>query len=661
MPRARVFALVLLLGSSFTQTCALAETAAQATVVTADTPHTTAHGHPFVVPADWSIEALGAVRKVSAPEPGSAVALIDVEAVDADAALAAAWAAYAPEAGWKLQRAAERPARGGWVRIRGYVFEAPAQRVRFARVARRGAAWNVAILDVAENVAETRDAQIELLLASLAPKGYVPETFAGRTARKLDVKRVVALRHFIESARQKLDVPGVAIGIVQDGRVVMAEGFGVRALGKPARVDADTRFQVASNTKALTTLLLAKLVDAGKFGWETPVTQVSPSFKLGDAKTTAEVRMKHLVCACTGLPRRDMEWIFEGERLTPDSVLPILATQQPTGAFGEHYQYSNLMAGAAGYIAGHLANPDLATGAAYDRAMQTLVFDPLGMAATTFELDEALRGNHAAPHAEDFSGKTVPASIELNHLNRVSRPDGGAWSNVNDLLRYVQMELASGKLPDGSRYVSAGALLARSEPQVSRGRDLAYGMGLKLDHSDGVPMIHHGGSGFGYISDMLWLPEHQVGAVILTNSEKGGSGLRNAFRRRLLEVLFDGEAQAAARVAVFAKDLRQAGKERAGSLRRPVPKTAAATLAPRYRSPELGDIVVTRSAGETRFDFGGWSSVMAVRASDAKTFVTISPAVSDFEFVAGTKGELRTLSLRDAQREYGFVEIALPD
>ncbi len=174
-------------------------------------------------------------------------------------------------------------------------------------------------------------------------------------------------------------------------------------------------------------------------------------------------------------------------------------------------------------------------------------------------------------------------------------------------------------------------------------------------------LIHHGGSGFGYISDMLWLPEHQVGAVILTNSEQGGSGVRNAFRRRLLEVLFDGEAQAAARVAVFAKDLRQAGDERGRSLRTPVPKTAAATLAPRYRSPELGDIVVTRSAAETRFDFGGWSSVMAVRASEAKTFVTISPAVAGFEFVAGVKGELRTLSLHDAQREYVFVEVAVTD
>ena len=107
-------------------------------------------------------------------------------------------------------------------------------------------------------------------------------------------------------------MPGVVVGIVQDGKVVFAGGFGVRELGKPAPVDADTTVMIASNTKALTTLLLAKLVDAkGNSTWDTPVTSVLPSFKLGDADTTQQVLIKHLICACTGLPRQDLEWLFE--------------------------------------------------------------------------------------------------------------------------------------------------------------------------------------------------------------------------------------------------------------------------------------------------------------------------------------------------------------
>ena len=163
----------------------------------------------------------------------------------------------------------------------------------------------------------------------------------------------------------------MAIGIVQDGKVLFAGGFGVRELGKPEAVDADTLFMIASNNKALTTLLLAKEVDAGKFGWNTPVTEVLPSFRLGDADTTRKVQVKHLVCACTGLPRQDMETLFNSESTTPDSIMATLATMQPTSRFGELYQYSNSMAAAAGFMGGHVLYPDLELGAAYDKAMQT--------------------------------------------------------------------------------------------------------------------------------------------------------------------------------------------------------------------------------------------------------------------------------------------------
>ena len=97
---------------------------------------------------------------------------------------------------------------------------------------------------MADSVAGKRDAQLELIYGRLLPRGYVPETFAGKAARKLDPTRIAALRQFIESAHQQLKVPGVAVGIVQDGKVVFAEGFGVRALGKPDKVDADTLFMI---------------------------------------------------------------------------------------------------------------------------------------------------------------------------------------------------------------------------------------------------------------------------------------------------------------------------------------------------------------------------------------------------------------------------------
>ncbi len=100
--------------------------------------------------------------------------------------------------------------------------------------------------------------------------------------------------------------------------------------------------------------------------------------------------VRHLICACTGLPRQDLEWLFEFKGVTPETALATLATMQPTSKFGEMFQYSNPMAGAAGFTAGHVLYPSMELGAAYDKAMQTQVFDPLGMKSTTFDYAQAL-------------------------------------------------------------------------------------------------------------------------------------------------------------------------------------------------------------------------------------------------------------------------------
>src|SRR5690606_1816474 len=385
---------------------------AEPETLAADTPRTTVDGNPFVAPEGWTLETKGAAVLLTPPEGGSRIALVDVAGDDADAAVAAAWQAYDADAKWPLKLATDRPARDGWEQIRSYTYETSAndRRTVMAQALRHGQRWTVAIYDMAHAVGEKRGAQVALIFDRLMPKGYSRESFAGKTAHKLDDARLAQLTKFVEDARRQLDVPGVAIGIVQDGKVVFADGFGVRALGKPDKVDGDTRFMIASNTKAMTTLMLARLVADGKFDWKTPVTELLPQFKLGDAGTTRQVLVEHLICACTGLPRQDMEWLFESEGATPESVMATLATMQPTSEFGELFQYSNPMAAAAGFAGGHVLYPDKELGAAYDAAMQSQVFDPLGMASTTFDYDAAMRGNYAMPHGLDVDGNTVPAS-----------------------------------------------------------------------------------------------------------------------------------------------------------------------------------------------------------------------------------------------------------
>jgi CubicO group peptidase (beta-lactamase class C family) len=351
-----------------------------------------------------------------------------------------------------------------------------------------------------------------------------------------------------------------------------------------------------------------------------------------------------------------MEWLFQFAGVTPEGALATLATVQPTSRFGEMFQYSNLLAGAAGFVGGHVLFPTLELGAAYDKAMQTQVFDPLGMSSTTFDYGRALAGNHATAHAPDIDGKAARAVFELDYSVIPLRPAGAGWSSVNDMLKYVAMELAEGTLPSGQRYIGRAPLLARRKAKVPIGKDGTYGMGLMVDRTYGVPVVHHGGDMVGFHSDMMWLPEHKVGAVILTNSDPGWL-IRGGFRRKLLEALFDGRPEADADLAASAKAFFEQMAADRKLLAVPAPAGDTGKLAARYGSTALGEIAVGHLGAATVFDFGEWKSEVASRHNPdgSVSFLTTSPGVGGFEFVVGS-GAKRTLVLRDAQHEYVFDE-----
>ncbi|HEX7842685.1 MAG TPA: serine hydrolase domain-containing protein [Kofleriaceae bacterium] len=627
--------------------------------LTADTPRTTVEGATFIAPAGWSITVRGPATILESPEGNSHIALVDVHAKEADAAVAVAWAAYNPPRFWPLKRATPEEDRDGWTDQKQYIYQTSPNEKRAvaANAARHGNTWTVAIFDMDEAVAEKRGSQVGLIFSRLLPRDYQRESFAGKAPNRLDAERLGALTSFVEHARDSLGVPAIALGIIQDGKIAFADGFGSLELGKPGKPDADTLFMIASNTKALTTLLLAKLVDDKKLTWATPVTQLMPAFKLGDEATTQSVLVKHLICACTGLPRQDLEWLTEFKGATPESTMRLLGTMQPTSKVGEMFQYSNLLAASAGYVAAHVLSPRRELGAAYDAAMAAEVFGPLGMTSTTFDYARALRANHAGAYGLDIDGNPAPALMAVNYAAIPVRPSGGAWSNVRDLLKYVAVELARGKLPGGKRYIGEEALLARREPQVAMSKDQSYGMGLMVDRTWGIPVIHHGGDLIGYHSDMIWLPDQNVGAVILTNSE-AGTIIRAAFRRKLLEVVFDGQPLADAELAAAARELRQSLAAERERLTVPAADEDAARLAAHYHNDALGDITVTRDKGITYFDVGEWKTPVASRHNPdgSVSFVAITPGVIGFETVVGSADGRRTLVARDAQHEYTFVE-----
>jgi len=625
----------------------------------ADHPAATTRGVTFILPLGWTQATNGNTVLLTPPEgKGSRIVIVDADGSDPDAAVAQAWKAQAGTP--KFLVATDAAPRDGWEQRRFYSYDVPdnAHRAVQAMAWRRGQAWTVVLVDMDQGVAEKRASQTGKIFQRLLPAGYKRESFAGRTAHPFDAARLAQVADFVESMRKDYEVPGVAIGIVQDGKVVMSRGFGVRELGKPEPVDGDTRFMIASNSKALTTLMLAKLVDAGKLDWNAHAIDVYPAFKLGNADTTRQVLVKNLICACTGVPRQDFEWLFEGEKQTPATVMATLGTMQPTSGFGELFQYSNPMAAAAGYIGGQIAYPGTELGEGYDRAMQTLVFEPLGMKNSTFDFSHAQTGDFARPHSFDIDHKVVVAGMGINNTIIASRPAGAAWSTVNDLLKYVQMELDKGVLPDGKRYIGEAALLQRREPQVAIGADADYAMALMVNRGDGVTVVDHGGDMGGFHSNMMWWPDQKVGAVILTNSDEGVM-LRGPFKRRLMELMFDGESQAQGTATANAKADREEFAAWRKLLQWPADGKATAGLAPRYRNAALGDLVVTHAAGATRFDVGTFSSEVATmpQPDGSLAFVTVDPQAMGFNFVRADKDGVRHLVVRDGQHEYVFDEV----
>lgn len=643
---------------------AQADTPPPALAAAADTSTTTPAGSTVLVPASWTSSAAGKLLTLSPPESDFRLVIVDVgPAADAKAAAAAAWAAYAPARAHPFKLLTARPPRNGWEEAAVIDYEtSPAEHLAQTAIARRkGTAWTVLIIDGSEATYEKRAGAVGQIVPSLRPAGYTRESFAGKTANPLDPARVQVLIDFVKRNAEAMHIPGVGLALYAGGKVVYEGGVGVKELGKPDPVGPHTRFMIASNTKSMATLLLAELVSDGKLRWDQPVTEVYPAFRLGSDATTKSVQIRHLVCACTGLPRKDLELLFNTTAKTPAAdTFKLLAATEPTSKFGEAFQYNNLMASAAGYIAGHIYYPDMELGAAFDRAVKEKVWQPLGMADSVMGMDEALAADHASPHGDDINGKPAVEPQDLNRTFYPFRPAGGAWSTSHDMIRYIANELNEGVLPDGKRLLAADALLARRARGVPVGEDHWYGMGLMEDASTGVSVIHHGGDLMGYHSEMFAIPSAGVAAVILTNADNGPY-LRRVFQRRLLEVLYDGKPEAQGDADAVVKRVAAQLAEFRSRIQMPADSAVIGSLAARYVSPELGTLRLVKEGAQVRSFTEAWNTLMTTRRNDDGTvsLVSIDPGwIGDNEMLVGVAQGKRTLTVRDGQHVYVFTEVS---
>lgn len=618
----------------------------------------------YTPPLGWTKIQTDTVVSYQPEEQNATVAVVNITtATNAEDAATQAWQLYKPSFNREIRVNTPRDADGGWHEKRRIVYVttlAENKRV-LAYTHEHDGYYKVVLIDSDAGTLNKRGAAIGELLDSMKVAGYQPEDLSGKTAKSLTDKEVEELIAFIHSAAKSLNIPGVGVALSQNGKVLYQGGVGLANVEKQQPVTADTLFMVASNTKGMTTLLLAKLVELGKLDWQDPVIKHYPAFKLGDEATTKSILIEHLVCACTGLPRRDLGWLFNNSQTTPaKSVFDDLATTSPTSEFGKIFQYSNEMAAAAGYVAGHVAYPSMEVGAAYDKAMRELIFEPLGMNNTLFSMDKALSKKHAHPYADDLDGNATPIEQSklrgFNHTIYAYRPAGAAWSTPADMIKYVQNELSEGVGPNGQRLFAQTELLKRRQTYVATGENQGYGMGLSSEEMAGIYILSHGGSLAGYKSNFYALPKANVGLVILTNSDEGWA-ISNPVKRKLVELLFDAESKAANQIAIAAERKTLNKESLQKEFTYPGETSILQNLASTYHNDVLGEIRVYQEDGKTYLDPGVWRTEIGTKENvdNTTTLVAVAPFLLGYEFLVGEENGVKTLTTKYAQDSYTFV------
>jgi CubicO group peptidase (beta-lactamase class C family) len=458
------------------------------------------------------------------------------------------------------------------------------------------------------------------------PQATPEVDLAGVAPLPLTGERRAAFEAYVADALHRLGVPGASVAVVQGGDVVYLQGFGVKELGGTAPVTPDTLLMVGSVTKSLTSAMAATLVDAGWLAWDTPLVDLLPAFAVADPSLTPRLTVADSFCACTGLPRRDPELIFNFDALTPERLIAQVADFPLTTPFGETFQYSNQMYAIGGYAAAAAAGaaPDDLLGG-YQLAMRDRLLNPIGMGRSTFALEEVLAsGDYALPHGADLDGRTrpVPLLAEDGFVDAVA-PAGALWSSAREMARYLQTQLAGGVAPDGTRVVSAENLLRTRAPRVAIPAPpglpplayesaQAYGLGWLVGAYKGQPLVNHSGGTFGFAAEVAFLPEADLGVVILTNDVARGGPFTSAVQFRLLELLFDQPAEIDPLLAQF---LGGGGSEapRFGQ----VDAAAVAPYLGRYTNSALGEVELRLEGERLVLDAGEVRSALRPLVDEA--------------------------------------------
>lgn len=555
------------------------------------------------IPTGWSATGDENLAVLTDPDQGIRLAVAPVTGLGAEEAVIEAWARLDPGFDRVPYQVLELPTDEEIERSVVFNYDGGERVYQAAVVVHKGVSY-VLLVDADLSALQRRAAQVQIVATGLKITGLEEDDLTDASLRP--VREVEAeLDAFIRRAMAAFGVPGAAVAVVQDGEVVYLKGFGVKEAGGDP-ITPDTHMMIGSVGKTLTTLLMAALVEEGRLDWEAPVVSVLPQFAVADPGLTETMAVRHLVCACSGVPRRDLELAFHYDSLTAEDIVESLRTFQFFTGFGEAFQYSNQLVATGGYVAA--AADGAPYGKLYDGYAASLaarVLGPIGMADTTLSIDEVIaRGDFATPHGLDLvTGDYFPLDVEVERLLTPVAPAGSHWSTARDMARYLLTQLNRGVAPDGTRVVSPESLEETWTPQVPLSATDSYGLGWMTGEYKGLRVIYHGGNTLGFTSELAFLPEAGVGIVVLTNAQQANV-FTIAVRTRLFELLYGVEGEVEKGLEFMRTQTEAALAELQALMQGELDADAVAPYAGRFVNDALGEIELLLQDGRLILDVG---------------------------------------------------------
>jgi CubicO group peptidase (beta-lactamase class C family) len=423
-----------------------------------------------------------------------------------------------------------------------------------------------------------------------------------------DTSKLQGVDGFAEQLLKEWNVPGLGIGIIHNGTIVLEKGYGYRNLEDKLPFTTKTLFPVGSTSKSFTALALAILKDKGKVDWDDRVRQYLPSYELSDPVASERMTIRDLLLHRSGLSRNDLMWY--GNDFTRKQIFDRLKYLPMGKGFRNGFDYNNLGYMTAGYLAGEVA------GSSWEDLVRTSILTPLGMTSTNFsDTDSAKSPDYALPY-DEINGKIerIPfASTEA------IGPAGSVHSTVDEFLRYAEMLLAHGKF-EGKQIVSEANLKTIQSPQIMMGAPSpypeqsapAYGMAWVNQTYRGHRFVWHNGGIDGFYTLLALLPDDNIGVVIFTNRLDRPAAevlLRNVFDRMLgmTPVDWDSrfhEAEGKAKKAEEA-ELKKIAEERKPGTQ---PSHPLKDYAGTYSHPAYGNVVVTVDGDHLKFGLNRMAS-----------------------------------------------------